>query len=151
MATVSMTGADTIVINNHVFNDLADGDCVDLTFPNDIAAVKTGKNGNTMYAFNASGMQSQIVLRVIRGSADDKFLQSLNAAQNNNFSAFTLMFGQFVKKIGDGNGNVNNDTYVLGGGVFVKIPEAKSNVESDTAQSVTIWTLRFGTSPRVIS
>lgn len=151
MATVSMTGQDTIIINNRVFNDLADGDCVDLTFPNDIAAVKTGKNGNTLYAFNASGTQSQVILRIVRGAPDDKFLQSLLAAQQSNFSATILMFGEFVKKIGNGLGGVNSDTYILGGGVILKIPEAKSNVESDTNQSVTVWTLRFGTAPRVIS
>ena len=39
MASVSMSGNDTITINNTVLSpDLADGDCVDLTFPNDIAA-----------------------------------------------------------------------------------------------------------------
>ena len=38
MSTVSLTGSDTIIVNDRVISDLADGDCVALDFPNDIAS-----------------------------------------------------------------------------------------------------------------
>jgi len=41
MTTVAMSGSDTLSLNNHVFADFADGDVVTLTYPNEIAAVKT--------------------------------------------------------------------------------------------------------------
>ena len=151
MATVSMTGADTIKINNRILADLADGDCIALTFPNDLSVVKTGKNGNSIYGLNETGKQVELVLRLIRGSADDKFMNNLLANQQLNFAGFVLMIGEFVKKVGDGSGNIANDTYITSGGVFSKSVEAKSNVEGDTEQSVSMYHLKFSNSPRVIT
>jgi len=147
---VAMTGADTVKINNRILSDFAEADCVKLTYPNEIANVKTGKNGNSIYGFNESGKQCELELRLIRGSDDDKFMNNLLAAQQNNFAGFTLMIGEFVKRIGDGQGNVLSDTYIMSGGIFSNQPEAKSNVEGDVEQSVTIWKLKFSNAPRVI-
>ena len=151
MSTVALSGADTIKINNRIMADLADGDCVVLTFPNDRVQVKTGKNGNSIYGLNESGKQSEVVMRVVRGSADDKYLNSVLAQQNNNFSGFVLMIGEFTKRVGDGSGAVASDTYIMSGGVFSKQVGAKSNVEGDIEQSVSIYTLKFSNSPRVIT
>ena len=74
---VSLVGNDTLQINDRVLLDLADGDVGALTFPNDIMGVKTGKNGNSLYAFNASGLMCELILRIIRGSDDDKYLNTL--------------------------------------------------------------------------
>ncbi len=151
MPAIALSGADTISINNHIFADLADGNAVELTFPNEIANVKTGKNGNSLYGLNESGRQSELKIRVLRASADDKFLNNLLAQQQNNFSGFPLMIGNFVKKIGDGKGNVTSDTYITSGGVFTKQVEAKMNVEGDTEQSVSIYTMKFSNTPRAIT
>lgn len=151
MGSVAMSGNDTITINNYVFTDLADGDVVDLTFPNDIASVKTGKNGNSIYGLNESGKQCEAKIKVLRASADDKFLNGLLANQQLNFAGFPLMIGQFIKKIGDGMGNITSDTYVMSGGVFTKIPEGKSNVEGNTDQSWCMYTIKFSNAPRAIT
>ncbi len=145
-----MTGADTIKINNRILADLADGDCIALTYPNDIANVKTGKNGNSLFALNESGKQAEVMLRLIRGSADDKFMQNLLANQQNNFAGFILMIGEFTKRVGDGAGNVTGDTYIVSSGVFSKQVEAKSNVEGDTEQSISVYHLKFANAPRAI-
>jgi len=151
MSTIALSGNDTIVINNRIFSDLADGDAIDLTFPNEIANVKTGKNGNSIYGLNESGKQCEVKMRIVRGSADDKFLNNLLVQQQANFSGTVLMFGQFVKKIGDGAGNVGSDTYIMSGGIFSKAIEGKSNVEGDVAQSVSMYTLKFSNAPRAIT
>lgn len=151
MGAVSLTGSDTININNRVFTDLADGNCIELTFPNDIASVKTGKNGNSIYGLNESGKQCEVKVRLLRGSADDKFLNNLLAQQNANFAGTVLLIGQFIKKIGDGLGNITSDTYIMSGGVFTKQVEAKTNVEGETEQSVGIYTIRFSNAPRVLT
>lgn len=150
MASVSMTGADTLKINNRVLTDLGDGDVAALTFPNESATVKTGKNGNTIYALNESGKQAELVIRVIRGSADDKFLNNLLAQQKNNFAGFVLMIGELTKQVGNGAGIITADTYLLSGGIFSKETETKSNVEGDTEQSLSIYNLKFGRAPRII-
>lgn len=151
MPTIAMSGNDTINLNNRIFSDLADGSCVELTFPNDIANVKTGKNGNSIYGLNESGKQCEVKVRVVRGSSDDKFLNGLLAQQQLNFAGMVLLVGQFIKKLGDGRGNILSDTYVMSGGVFTKQVEAKSNVEGETEQSISIYTLKFSNAPRALT
>ncbi len=151
MTAVAMTGADTLVVNNRVLTDLATGTCAELTFPNDIASVKTGKNGNSIYGLNETGRQAEFKIHVLRASADDKFLNGLLAQQQNNFAGFPLMIGQFIKKVGDGAGNIASDTYLTSGGVFTKQVEAKMNVEGDSDQSTAVYTIRFSNAPRAIA
>lgn len=151
MATVAMSGSDTTIVNNRVLRDLADGECVLLEFPNDIAQVKIGKNGNAIYGLNETGKMAEITLRVIRASSDDKFLQNLLTQQQANFAGFPLMNGEFIKQVGDGQANVSNDTYITGGGVFSKSIPAKSNVEGDTEQSVSIYKIKYASAARVIT
>jgi len=151
MSTVGMSGSDTININNRVFTDLADDNAVELTFSSDIATVKTGKNGNSIYGLNETGKQCEVKIRLIRASADDKFMNNLLAQQQANFAGFPLMIGQFIKKVGDGQANIASDTYILGGGVFTKQVEAKMNVSGETEQSVSIYMLKFSNAPRAIT
>lgn len=150
MSTIAMSGNDSIIINNRIFQDLMDGNVGELTFPNDIAQVKTGKNGNSIYGLNNTGFQCEFKIRLVRGSNDDIFLNNLLNQQNLNFAGFILMQGQFVKKIGDGSGNIKSDTYILSGGVFTKQVEVTSNVEGDATQSVAVYQMKFTNSPRSI-
>lgn len=150
MPTVAMSGNDTIKINNRVLADLANANTFELTYPNDIANVQTGKNGNSIYSLNESGRQADVKIRVIRGSADDKFLNGLLSNQQLNFASMVLLIGEFIKKVGDGTGKITNDTYVLSGGVFNKHVEGKSNTEGDAEQSVSIYSIKFANSPRAI-
>ena len=151
MGPVALSGQDTIILNNQVLTGLADGNFVELTFPNDIANVKTGKNGNSIYGFNESGKQCEVKIRTLRASNDDKFLNNLLTQQQLNFAGTVLLTGQFIKKIGDGTGNITSDTYIMSGGVFTKIPEAKSNAEGETEQSLAIYTIKFTNAPRVLT
>lgn len=151
MATLSLSGNDTTMINNQVLADLADGNCVELTFDNEIATVKTGKNGNAIFGLNEQGRQGKAVLRLIRGSADDKLMNGLLVQQQANFAGTVLILGQFIKKIGDGSGNITNDTYIMSGGVFIKQPGAKNNVDGESEQSVVIYELKFANVVRAIT
>lgn len=151
MSQVALSGQDTCVLNNYLFTGFGDGTYAELTFDADVGNVKTGKNGNSIYGFNETGKQATLKLRVLRASADDAFLNNLLAQQQQNFAAFALLQGQFVKKIGDGKGNVTSDTYIVSGGIFTKIPEGKSNAEGDTEQSLAIYTIKFSNAPRILS
>jgi hypothetical protein len=151
MAAVAMTGNDTLTLNNYVFANFATGDVGVLTYPNEISSVRTGKNGSAVYALNETGLQSELKLRVVRYSADDQFLLAQLNSQINNFSAFVLMQGTLVKKIGFGTGSVGNDTYILSGGVFSKQVEVKINVEGDEQQSVAEYSLKFSNTPRALT
>jgi len=151
MATVALVGSDTIKINERLITDVPSGDVLKLTYDSDSVTVKVGKNGNTIYALNESGKMSKVELRVMRGSSDDKFLLSLMTLQNSNISGFVLMSGELVKRIGDGQGNVTADNYLLAGGVVSKLIETTSNVEGETEQAVAVYMMTFGAATRSLS
>lgn len=148
---VALSGQDTVVLDGRVFNDLADGNCAELTYGSEIAAVKTGKNGNSLYALNETGKNADFKLRVVRGSSDDKWLLNKLNTQQGNFPGFVLMTGQFVKKLGDGAGNLTSDVYNVSGGVFTKQVGATMNVEGDTNQSVAEYEIKFSNAPRALT
>ena len=150
MPNQSLSGSDTINIGGVVLQNLADGDVGDLTFPNEIVKVKTGKNGNAIFAVDASGIQVDVKVRVLRGSEDDVYLNSIVSDFLADPASFTTLDGTFVKRIGDGTGIVTSDTYVLGGGVPTRQPAMKENVEGDTEQSVTLYELKFTNARRAI-
>lgn len=150
MSAVSLTGKDTIKINDRILTDFADADVAALSFPNDLLSMKTGKNGNSIYAFNTTGRQCEFVLRLLRGSADDKFMNNLLNLWQNDPAAFALINGEFNKVVGDGAGNITFDIYQMSGGAFKKNVDVKENAEGDTEQAVAIYTIMFSNSPRTI-
>jgi len=147
---VALTGKDTVIIDTRIMKDFATGDTVNMEFPNNLVEAKAGKNGNVIYAFNASGKLANVTLRVLRGSADDKYLASRMQEYINDSASFPLIAGEFIKRIGDGTGAVTNDVYVMKGGVIQKIPTVKENVEGDTEQAVSIYVIVFGNTDRVM-
>lgn len=148
---VSLSGNDTVVLNGRVLVGFADADVAELTFPNEIATVKVGKNQNAIFGFNTMGQIGEFKLRLLRACSDDQFLNGLLNGQNNNFQGDVLLTGQFIKKIGDGKGNVASDTYVAANGVFVKQVGAKMNTEGDATQSVAEYMIKFASVVRVIT
>ena len=148
MGQVSLTGNDTISIGSRdggsiIVTAFPDGDNADLTFPNDLTTVKTGKNGNSIYALNSPGVQAQLVLRVLRGTPDHTFLLSIQTAYLDNPPGFLLLSSKIVKCIGDGRGGIASDTYNLNGGVPTKIPGTTSNVGGDENQAIAVFTYMF--------
>lgn len=145
-----LTGKDTIIVDGRTL-DLGDGDVAQVAFGNNLVEVTVGKNTNALFAENATGSMAVLTLRVPRGNADDKYLNSKLAAQRKDLAGFVVMSGSIKKRLGDGEGKINVDTYTLQGGVIQKMPEVKENVSGDTEQAVTVWTLVFANGERVIA
>ena len=150
MPTYTVTSDDTLTLSDRIFLDFAEGDNSTITFNTNLVEGKTGKNGNTIYAGNRQGENAVMTLRLMRGSSDDKFMTGLLAARNRDFVATTLIEGRFVKRLGDGQGNVASDVYTLKGGVIQKNVDGKENVTGDTEQAVAVWTLFFAQATRSI-
>lgn len=148
MSEVSLTGNDTIQIIGRTFSSFADGDVAKLTFPNDLVNMVTGKGGNTIYNLNATGQQVDFELRLLRGSADDRFLNALLVLMLQDLPSFVLMPGYFVKRVGNGLGGVRKDTYLLTGGVFVKAVDASENVAGGTDPAIALYRLKFSNGQR---
>jgi hypothetical protein len=143
MTTNTITGKDTLTINNNVFNDFAFGDVSTVKYNNKRVETKTGKNRNTIFADNASGANAEVALRLIKGSSDDIFLQTILAQQDADFASSVLMTGTFVKRLGDGQGNASSEVYALQGGMIEKYIDSKSSSEGDVEQGVSVYNMMF--------
>ena len=150
MPTYNLTSDDTLTLWDRVINDYADDDVSAITFPNDVVAVKTGKNQNTIYAKDEKGNNAMLVLRLIRGSSDDQFMQGKIAAMEADFVATELANGSFAKRMGDGQGNVRSDVYTMLGGVITRRVDGKDNVSGDTTQGVSVYNMMFAKAVRSI-
>jgi hypothetical protein len=148
---VSLTGKDTSIIDDRVLNDFGDGDVVNIEFPNNIVEGKVGKNGNVLYAYNSTGNQVTVTMRLLRGSPDDKFFNTKLIQYKQNPAGFILMEGEFIKKVGDGKGNITNDIYRLAGGIIQKMVGGVENVEGNTDQALSIYQLFFANTDRIES
>lgn len=148
---MSLTGDDTLVINNRPIHiEFAEGDTATIDFPNELVSMSTGKNKNTIYAKNEAGNNFDLVFSVMRNGSVDRFLNGLQAQQDDDWAGFVLMDGAFTKRLGDGQGNVSYDTYILEGMVFVKKVPTKGNVNGDTEQGKVQYALRGALATRAI-
>lgn len=150
MPTFTITSDDTLTIYDRVFADLADDDVSAIAFNSDLVSVKTGKNKNTIFSKDEKGNNANLTLRLIRGSSDDQFLQSKIALAEADFVAQPLANGEFVKRLGDGQGNVVRDVYTLLGGVIVRQVDGKENVSGDISQGVSVYNMTFARATRSI-
>lgn len=150
MASLSLTGKDIIKIGNRALFDLADGDVATVTFAKNIAELKTGKDGNSIYALNESGRQADMTVRVIRASNDDVYLNGLMRAQIIDFPTAIVITAQVTKRVGNGSGQPKLDTYILEGGVFQKQPDMVTNTDGNTDQAVTVYAIKFANAQRAI-
>lgn len=150
MATYALTGNDTLILQERVIKDMADGSIVEIAYQNDRVAVTTGKNDNTIYAEDRTGSNAVLTLRVIRGSSDDRWLNGLSIEQNRDLPSFKLLRGSFSKRIGNGYGEISYDNYMLIGGVFQKYPDTQENLQGETEQGSTVYQIIFSRAERAI-
>lgn len=150
MTTYALTGADSFILNDRVFNDFADGSTVSITFPNEKIGHTTGKNGNTVFATDKQGLNAECELRIIAGSNDDAWLNGLAIEQNRDLPVSTLLNGSFSKRIGDGSGNVKFINYVMLGGVFRQNIDTNENLQGETEQGIAVYRLFFAQAERAI-
>lgn len=146
----AVAGKDVIIINGQVLTGHADADAIKLDFATPIGQMKVSKDGNSIYSLQSSGIIAKLTLRLIRASFDDVTLNGLLQQWLADPSTFVLMSGSYVKRVGDGKGNVTNEVYQLAGGIFEMIPSAVSNMDGNTEQSVTIYTLLFRNDARLM-
>lgn len=150
MATYNLVSDGTLTLWDRVFNDFADDDISAITFPNDLVTVKTGKNGNTIFSKNEPGRNSTAVIRLIRGSSDDQFIQSRLTEMKRDFVSTVLASGELALRIGDGSGNTIRDVITLKGGVVTRPVDTKENVSGDTSQGVSVYNITFSDADRSI-
>jgi hypothetical protein len=150
MGTFSLLGNDAITVAGRLLTDFGSGEVGKVTYPTELATVKTGKNGNTIYVQNASGFQASLDIKVIRGSGDDKYLNTILKNYREEPVKFVLKDATITKLIGSGTGVVTSDTYQMTGGIPTKQVEVAINTEGDVEQAICTYTFVFSTSERSI-
>lgn len=143
-----ITAEDTLTIYDRVLTDFADDDTSSIAFVSDLVKLKTGKNKNTIFAKDETGTNATVTLRLIRGSSDDRFMSGKLSAMQRDFVGQSLATGEFVKRLGDGEGGVVRDVYTLLGGTFQKNVDGKENVSGDTEQAVAVYHMMFAQAKR---
>lgn len=135
MSIMTLVGDDSFLINDYpIQTEFTEGDTCVIDFPNDLFSMSTGKNKNTIYAKNEAGSNFSCTFSVAMGGFVDKFLNGLRVQQEKDFIRFNLMNGVFTKAVGNGEGKVSYNQYVLKGMMFKKFPGAKGNTSGDTEQ-----------------
>jgi hypothetical protein len=150
MAIFTVTSNDTLTLNGNVFNDMASDTVTKIDLPNELVNITTGKSGNSVIAQNAKGLNSNLTIKLNRGSSDDQFMNNILQGSLSDFPSIILLAGSFRKRLGDGQGNIVTDVYDLSGGVISKIPEGEENVSGDTAQGVVTYMVKFANTTRGI-
>ena len=150
MGQYALTGNDTLIINDRVIRDFSDNSTVEIAYENDKVGISTGKNDNTIFSDNRQGGNCSITLRLLRGSGDDIYFNGLSVEQSRDLPAFTLMNGSFSKRIGDGNGVIRFDNYVLQGGAFRRNVDVQENLQGETEQGTSVYQIFFAKAQRAI-
>lgn len=150
MTTYALTGNDTVIINDIPVKDFADNTIGALEIPNDLFAMSTGKNGNTIFALDEKGNNATLTLRILMSSGDDKRFNGM-IPQSESFASTILANGSVVKQVGDGAGNISYNTYLLRGGMISKKPAISSDVAGNTDQAVVEYVFQFAQAERSIS
>lgn len=139
---------DTCVIWERILADFAEGDVVVIEHSDDISQIKTGKNGNSIMTHNESGNNVDVTIRVLKGSPDDKFLNSKMKQWKNKDDRFTPANGEFSKTFIDENGDKTTETNTLEFGTFSKKVDSKDNTDGEIEQAVAIYKMKFARSDR---
>lgn len=148
--TRSLFGSDTITFNGKTLNDFGSGEVAKITFPTELATVKAGKDGNTIFVQNVTGLQAVLELKIIRGSTDDIALndrvvayKSTPALYITDVAVLTKIIGSGVAGKAAGSGSFVNDIYTLAAGIPTKQPEVVTNLDGDTEQALSVYTWTF--------
>ena len=146
----AVVGKDVVIINGTILSAYADADAIKFEPQGPIAQMKISKDGNSIYAMQYNGIAAKLTLRLIRGSLDDQTLNGLLQQWVGDPASFVLMSGSYVKRVGDGKGNVTNEVYQIAGGVFEAIPGGVSNMDGSIESAVTTYTLLFRNDARLM-
>lgn len=146
------TAQDTILFTDHkgefTVTDLATGNVAEITAPNEMATVSTGFNGNSLLAHNEPGRQRQLVLRVVKGSGDDKRLNSWLLGWQNRSLLWKPANATLTKNLVNEQGKSFEDTYELMSGAPTGAPVTTVNTEGDIEQVVSVYTILFANNNR---
>lgn len=150
--TDSYTAQDIIIVEDYqgewVLSDFADGTVAELSAPNELSALTTGYNGNSLGAHNEPGRQRECTLRIVKAGSDDKRLNKNYNMWKNRDMHFTPLKATFTKNVGHSDGTITKDTVECFFGLPTGQPTQMMDMAGNTEQVVSVYMIRFGNSER---
>ena len=148
----SYTARDVIVCKDYqgewILSDFADGTVAELNAPNELSTLTTGYNGNSLGSHNEPGRQRDLALRLVKGSGDDKRLNAnYNLWKNRDFR-FKPLEMTFTKYVAHGTEPTTDDKVTCYFGLPTGQPAQVSDMNGNTEQVVSVYSIRFGNSER---
>ena len=132
---VSATGA-TLTLNGHIFNNLIEGDVIELNPVNAKTSHVNGiQSGDVTISTRSDGDVRDLIVRVQRFSEDDVFL---NSALNQDFPE---IFEGSLKETFIRNGTEGTESWILENGSITDQPSRVKNTQDGNA--VMQYTMRF--------
>lgn len=146
------TASDVLVAEDYngewILSDFADGTVAELSAPNELSAITTGYNGNSLGSHNEPGRQRDLTLRVVKGGSDDKRLNENYNLWKNRDRKFKPLSMDFTKNIAHSDGSITNDKVSCFFGLPTGQPAQMTDTVGNTEQVVSVYTIRFGNSER---
>lgn len=150
----SYTAQDTIALTDYngqwILADFANGTVAELSAPNELSTMTTGYNGNGLGSHNEPGRQREFTIRIIKGSADDKRLNTNYTLWKNRDIRFKPLQGVFTKNVAHSDGSMTNDTVECFFGLPAAQPTQMMDTEGNTDQVVSVYMFRFANSNRTM-
>jgi len=141
---------DTLTLFGRTINDLMDGEVFNVTYPEARGTLKVGKNENSIFSKSAQGVKTSLIIRILKSSPDDLFLNGKVNEQEDPNSLF--IEGTTDKLFSDGQGNIRHEVFELEAGVFIKSPGTLSDADgANTDQAVAIYEMEFSKATRKIT
>jgi hypothetical protein len=144
MANIVIPGdGSTLTLNGYAFQDLADGDVITLTFPNDKTSHTVGQNGNSVVKDRINGDVCEVTVNVLKFGSDDIFLNPYSELGASNGLLNGTLQRNFVK---DGKDFV--ESYQLSGGSVMTKPD--NTINTQDGEELLAYNIRFTFGKRVI-
>lgn len=144
------TGQDIIKHNGRILTNFADGDCAIVTYPNELHGMRNGKDGNSMGAHNEQGNIAEVQYRIIKGSPDDKYLNSEVIAWKTHSEDFAPASVELTKVL-HVDGGITNEVTSLDFVLPSRNVETRTNTDGETEQEVAVYSYRGGVSSRALA
>ena len=139
----TLSAGDSLVLDDKVVLDFADGDFMTIEPANDTATSSKGKNGNGITVMNEQSSIMNVTLRLLSGHETDKYLNNKLIQFKNDTLSYTYIKATSTKYFSDGNGNISKKIINLTGGVVLRPAGSTSSATGNLEQAIAIYNLQF--------
>lgn len=144
----------SFVFNGRPLTNFADLSIIDLQPTDDTGTMKIAADGSAIFAPNIQSEQHTLNFRLVKGSADDIFINSAkkSVAISGGLKSGTAFSNvSIVRPLSREDGTIIRETVICTGGVFYQNVAITINLEGDTESLVTPYNMLFRKIERILT